>query len=53
MKSGHLTKQLFEQRKRNYDSAIAAMKSFTSQRNQALSQIANEACWLDFIAPRL
>jgi HlyD family secretion protein len=47
MKSGHITKQTFEQRKRNYDSAIAAVKSFTSQRDQALSQIANAEAEVD------
>ena len=41
MKTGHITKQLFEQRKRNYDSAVAAVKSFTSQRDQAQSAIKN------------
>ena len=49
MKSGHITKQTFEQRKRNYDSAIAAVKSFTSQRDQALSQIANSEAEVDRI----
>ena len=44
MKTGHITKQVFEQRKRNYDSAIAAVKSFTSQRDQALSQIGRASC---------
>src|ERR1700685_616064 len=41
MKTGFITKQVFEQRKRNFDSAVAAVQSFTSQRDQALSQIAN------------
>ena len=49
MKSGHITKQVFEQRMRNYDSAIAAVKSFTSQRDQALSQIANAEAEVDRI----
>jgi len=49
MKTGHITKQVFEQRKRNYDSAIAAVKSFTSQRDQALSQIANSEAEVDRI----
>jgi HlyD family secretion protein len=39
MKTGFITKQVFEQRKRNFDSATAAVQSFTSQRNQAQSQI--------------
>ncbi len=47
MKSGHNTKQVFEQRKRNYDSAVAAVRSFTSQRDQALSQIANSEAEVD------
>jgi HlyD family secretion protein len=49
MKTGFITKQVFEQRKRNYDSAIAAVKSFTSQRDQALSQIANAEAEVDRI----
>lgn len=39
MKTGTITKQTFEQRKRNYDAAEAAVKSFTSQRDQALSSV--------------
>jgi len=39
MKTGNITKQVFEQRKRNYDAAVAAVKSFTSQRDQAHSSI--------------
>jgi HlyD family secretion protein len=49
MKTGFITKQVFEQRKRNYDSAVAAVKSFTSQRDQALSQIANAEAEVDRI----
>ncbi len=45
--SGHITKQTFEQRKRNLDSAVAAVQSFTSQRDQALSQIANSEAEVD------
>ena len=41
MKSGSITKQVVEQRKRNFDVAVAAVQSFTSQRNQALSAIKN------------
>ena len=41
MKTGFITKQVFEQRKRNYDSAVAAVQSFTSQRDQAQSAIKN------------
>jgi len=37
------------QRKRNYDSAVAAVQSFTSQRDQALSQIANAEAEVDRI----
>ena len=49
MKTGFITKQVFEQRKRNYDSAVAAVASFTSQRDQALSQIANSEAEVDRI----
>jgi HlyD family secretion protein len=41
MKTGFITKQSFEQRKRNLDSAVAGVASFTSQRDQAQSQIKN------------
>ena len=47
MKTGFITKQVFEQRKRNYNSAVAAVRSFTSQRDQALSQIANSEAEVD------
>jgi HlyD family secretion protein len=47
MKSGFITKQVFEQRKRNFDSAVAAVQNFTSQRDQALSQIANAEAEVD------
>jgi HlyD family secretion protein len=47
MKTGFITKQVFEQRKRNFDSAIAAVKNFTSQRDQALSHIANAEAEVD------
>ena len=49
MKTGFITKQVFEQRKRNYNSAVAAVKSFTSQRDQALSHIANAEAEVDRI----
>jgi HlyD family secretion protein len=49
MKTGFITKQVFEQRKRNYDSAVAAVQSFTSQRDQAMSQIANSEAEVDRI----
>jgi HlyD family secretion protein len=39
VKTGIITKQVFEQRKRNFDSAVAAVQSATSQRNQANSTI--------------
>jgi HlyD family secretion protein len=45
--SSERTKQVFEQRKRNFDSAVAAVKSYTSQRDQALSQIANSEAEVD------
>ena len=47
MKTGFITKQVFEQRKRNFDLAVAAVQSFTSQRDQALSQIANSEAEVD------
>jgi HlyD family secretion protein len=49
IKTGFITKQVFEQRKRNFDSAVAAVQSFTSQRDQALSQIANTEAEVDRI----
>jgi HlyD family secretion protein len=49
MKTGFITKQVFEQRKRNYDAATAAVQSYTSQRDQALSQIANSEAEVDRI----
>jgi HlyD family secretion protein len=49
LKTGTITKQTYEQRKRNFDSADAAVKSFTSQRDQALSQIANSEAEVDRI----
>jgi HlyD family secretion protein len=49
MKTGFITKQVFEQRKRNFDSAVAAVQSYTSQRDQALSQIANSEAEVDRI----
>jgi HlyD family secretion protein len=49
MKTGFITKQVFEQRKRNFDSATAAVQSFTAQRNQTLSQIANSEAEVDRI----
>ncbi len=39
IKSGFITKQTFEQRKRNFEAATASVMSFTSQRDQALSKI--------------
>jgi HlyD family secretion protein len=49
IKTGFITKQVFEQRKRNFDSAVAAVQSYTSQRDQALSQIANSEAEVDRI----
>src|SRR5574337_746660 len=37
MKTGYITKQSFEQRKRNFDAAEAAVKSITSSRDRAKS----------------
>jgi HlyD family secretion protein len=47
--SGHITKQTFEQRKRNLDSAVAAVQSYTAQRDQASSAIANSEAEVDRI----
>jgi len=41
MKTGYITRQTFDQRRSNYDSAVASVASFTAQRDQALSQIKN------------
>jgi len=41
MKTGFITKQVFEQRKRNFEAATAAVQSSTSQRDQAQSGIKN------------
>ena len=49
IKTGFITKQVFEQRKRNLDSAVASVQSFTSQRDQASSQIANSEAEVDRI----
>jgi HlyD family secretion protein len=49
IKSGFITKQVFEQRKRNFDSEVASVQSFTSQRDQASSQIANSEAEVDRI----
>ena len=39
MKSGFITKQLFEERRRNYESADAAVQNMTARRDQAKSAI--------------
>ena len=49
MKTGFITKQVFEQRKRNYDAAEAAVKTFTSQRDQAQSAIKNSEAQVERI----
>jgi len=63
IKSGTITKQTYEQRKRNYDSADAAVKSVIAQRDQARSKIKNSEAEVDriqsiiseltLVAPRL
>ena len=63
IKSGTITKQTYEQRKRNYDSADAAVKTFIAQRDQAKSKIKNSEAEVDrvqsiindltLVAPRL
>jgi HlyD family secretion protein len=47
LKTGSITKQTVDQRKRNYDAAVAAVQSFTSQRDQARAQIANSKAEVD------
>ena len=49
MKTGFITKQAFEQRKRNFDAAAASVKSFTSQRDQAQSAIKNSEAQVERI----
>ena len=49
IKTGFITKQVFDQRKRNFDSAAAAVQSFTSQRDQAKSAIENSEAEVDRI----
>ncbi len=63
LKSGYITKQIYEQRKRNYDAADAAVKSVTAQRDQARSTIKNSEAEVEriqaiikdltLVAPRL
>jgi HlyD family secretion protein len=63
IKSGTITKQTYEQRKRNYDAADAAVKTFIAQRDQAKSKIKNSEAEVDriqsiindltLVAPRL
>jgi HlyD family secretion protein len=63
LKNGHITKQIYEQRKRNYDAADAAVKSFLAQRDQAQSKIKSSEAEVDriqsiikdltLVAPRL
>jgi HlyD family secretion protein len=49
IKSGTITKQTYEQRKRNYDAADAAVKSVIAQRDQARSKIKNSEAEVDRI----
>jgi HlyD family secretion protein len=41
IKTGYITKQSFDQRRRNYDAAAAAVTAATAQRDQAKSAIKN------------
>jgi HlyD family secretion protein len=41
IKTGYITKQSFDQRRRNFDSAVAAVAAATAQRDQAKSAIKN------------
>jgi HlyD family secretion protein len=47
IKTGTITKVDYDQRKRNYDAAVAAVQNFTAQRDQALDQIANSEAEVD------
>jgi HlyD family secretion protein len=49
LKTGTITKQTFEQRKRNYEAADASFKGVTSQRDQAQSSIKNAEAQVDRI----
>jgi HlyD family secretion protein len=49
IKTGTITKQTYEQRKRNYDSADAAVKTVIAQRDQAQSKIKNSEAEVDRI----
>ncbi|MBV8473822.1 MAG: efflux RND transporter periplasmic adaptor subunit [Hyphomicrobiales bacterium] len=49
IKAGHITKQTYEQRKRNYEAADAAVKSTLAQRDQAQSAIKNAEAEVDRI----
>jgi HlyD family secretion protein len=49
LKTGTITKQTYEQRKRNYDAADAAVKSVIAQRDQARSKIKNSDAEVDRI----
>ena len=63
LKNGHITKQTYEQRKRNLDAADAAVKSVIAQRDQAQSKIKSSDAEVDriqsiihdltLVAPRL
>lgn len=47
IKSGTITKQTYDQRKRNYEAADAAVKTFVAQRDQAKSKIRNSEAEVD------
>jgi HlyD family secretion protein len=47
IKTGTISKQDYDKRKENYDAAMAAVQTFTSQRDQALAQIANSEAEVD------
>ena len=49
LKTGTITKQTYEQRKRNFDAADAAVKSVIAQRDQARSKIKNSEAEVDRI----
>jgi HlyD family secretion protein len=49
IKTGTISKQDYDRRNRDYEAAVAAVQTFTSQRDQALAQIANSEAELDRI----
>jgi HlyD family secretion protein len=53
IKTGTITQQDYDRRKRNYDAAVAAVQTFTSQRDQVLAQIANSEAEVDRVQSKI